>query len=143
MGKRQERGGEESRAAWERLREEARQRFGPEMVFGEGAVDATLAIVGEAPGEQEVAEGRPFVGRAGRLLDRLLREAGITTYVIYAWGDVLFSHMEVEDYDRMVERFNGDPVAQRWEDEVGELIEYPNADPETGWPEMLEEVWSL
>jgi L-rhamnose mutarotase len=43
----------------------------------------------------------------------------------------------------MVERFNGDPVAQRWEEEVGERIEYPNADPDTGWPEMLEEVWSL
>jgi L-rhamnose mutarotase len=76
-------------------------------------------------------------------LERLLRDAGITTYVIYAWDDVLFSHMEVEDYDRMVERFNGDPVAQRWEEEVGELIDYPDADPETGWPRMLDEVWAL
>ena len=35
------------------------------------------------------------------------------------------------------------PVAQRWEEELGDVIEYPNADPETGWPERLEEVWSL
>ena len=35
------------------------------------------------------------------------------------------------------------PVAQRWEEVDGELIEYPNADPESGWPEMLVEVWSL
>ena len=62
-------------------------------------------------------------------LEQVLREAGITTYVIYAFDDILFSHMEVEDYDRMVERFNGDPVAQRWEDEVGELIEYPDSEP--------------
>lgn len=76
-------------------------------------------------------------------LDVVLREAGITTYVIYAFDDVLFSHMEVDDYDRMIERFNGDPVAQRWEEEMAELIEYPDADPKTGWPRMLEEVWSL
>jgi hypothetical protein len=43
----------------------------------------------------------------------------------------------------MVERFNGDPVAQRWEDEVGELIEYVGADPASGWPRVLEEVWAL
>jgi L-rhamnose mutarotase len=91
----------------------------------------------------KIEEYKRFHATVWPELDRLLREAGITTYVIYAWGDVLFSHMEVADYERMVERFNGDPVAQRWEDEVGELIEYPNADAETGWPEMLEEVWSL
>ena len=76
-------------------------------------------------------------------LEKLLKEAGISTYVIYAWGDILFSHMEVEDYERMVERFNGDPVAQRWEEEIGDLIEYPDADPETGWPRRLDEVWAL
>jgi L-rhamnose mutarotase len=76
-------------------------------------------------------------------LEELLKDAGITTYVIYAYDDVLFSHMEVDDYDRMVERFNGDPVAQRWEDEIGDLIEYPGGDPETGWPRVLEEVWAL
>ena len=76
-------------------------------------------------------------------LEQLLREAGITTYVIYAFDDILFSHMEVEDYDRMVERFNGDPVARRWEDAAAGLIEYPDADPETGWPRVLDEVWAL
>jgi L-rhamnose mutarotase len=76
-------------------------------------------------------------------LDQMLREAGITTYVIYAWNDVLFSHMEVEDYDRMVDRFNGDPVAQRWEEAMSELIEYPESEPGSGWPRVLDEVWSL
>lgn len=44
------------------------------VVFGEGAPDARLMVVGEAPGRDEDLQGRPFVGRSGRLLDRLLAE---------------------------------------------------------------------
>jgi L-rhamnose mutarotase len=91
----------------------------------------------------KIGEYRRFHAQVWPSLERTLKEAGITTYVIYAFDDILFSHMEVEDYERMVERFNGDPVAQRWEEEVGELIEYPDADPRTGWPRMLDRVWSL
>ncbi|HEX7126207.1 MAG TPA: uracil-DNA glycosylase [Thermodesulfobacteriota bacterium] len=47
------------------------------LVFGEGNPRAELVIVGEAPGETEARLGRPFVGRAGRLLDDLLAEAGL------------------------------------------------------------------
>jgi uracil-DNA glycosylase len=47
------------------------------MVPGEGAADAAVMIVGEAPGANEDAQGRPFVGRAGKLLDELLAEAGL------------------------------------------------------------------
>src|ERR1700755_1933071 len=47
------------------------------MVPGEGDPDAAVMIVGEAPGASEDEEGRPFVGRAGRLLDELLAEAGL------------------------------------------------------------------
>jgi len=46
-------------------------------VLGEGPGNAKVAIVGEAPGDEEDAQGRPFVGSSGRLLNRLLREAGI------------------------------------------------------------------
>jgi L-rhamnose mutarotase len=77
-------------------------------------------------------------------LEQLFREAGVSTYVIYAWGDVLFSHMEVEDYDKMIARFNDSEIAQRWEVELmADLIEYPDGDPETGWPAVLPEVWHL
>jgi|DewCreStandDraft_5_1066085.scaffolds.fasta_scaffold00847_15 DNA polymerase len=48
-----------------------------QVVTGEGNPHALLMIVGEGPGEEEDALGRPFVGRAGRLLDRLLAEVGI------------------------------------------------------------------
>jgi DNA polymerase len=46
-------------------------------VFGEGPESARVAIVGEQPGDEEDKTGRPFVGPAGRLLDRALADAGI------------------------------------------------------------------
>ena len=42
------------------------------VVFGEGARDAEVMFIGEGPGEQEDRTGRPFVGRAGQLLDDML-----------------------------------------------------------------------
>ena len=42
------------------------------VVFGEGARDAEVMFIGEGPGEQEDLTGRPFVGRAGQLLDDML-----------------------------------------------------------------------
>ena len=46
-------------------------------MFGEGPVGAAIAFVGEQPGDQEDLQGRPFVGPAGRLLDRAMETAGI------------------------------------------------------------------
>ncbi|MGC9379487.1 UdgX family uracil-DNA binding protein [Streptomyces sp. MH13] len=48
-----------------------------QTVFGAGKADARVMLVGEQPGDQEDREGKPFVGPAGRLLDRALEEAGI------------------------------------------------------------------
>ncbi len=48
------------------------------VVFGEGNPETPLVIIGEGPGANEDATGRPFVGRAGQLLDEALRECGIT-----------------------------------------------------------------
>ena len=47
------------------------------VVFGSGNADADLMFVGEAPGAREDEQGLPFVGQAGRLLDRLLEEIGL------------------------------------------------------------------
>jgi uracil-DNA glycosylase len=47
------------------------------VVFGSGNADADLMFVGEAPGKNEDEQGLPFVGQAGRLLDRLLEEIGL------------------------------------------------------------------
>ena len=57
---------------------------GTQTVFGEGARRAAAMLVGEQPGDEEDLSGRPFVGPAGRLLDKALDEAGIErsrTYV--------------------------------------------------------------
>ncbi|HET6549626.1 MAG TPA: uracil-DNA glycosylase [Solirubrobacter sp.] len=48
------------------------------VVFGSGHADAELMFVGEAPGANEDKQGLPFVGQAGRLLDTLLGEIGLT-----------------------------------------------------------------
>jgi DNA polymerase len=52
-------------------------------VFGEGDPGARVVCVGEAPGAREDETGRPFVGRAGQLLDRLLRTIGLPRESVY------------------------------------------------------------
>ena len=52
-------------------------------VFGVGNENATLMFVGEAPGEQEDLSGTPFVGRAGKLLDKYLELVGIDRSRVY------------------------------------------------------------
>jgi DNA polymerase len=52
-------------------------------VFGEGPVDSALVLVGETPGDQEDKHGRPFVGPAGRVLDRALADGGIARGDVY------------------------------------------------------------
>ncbi len=78
----------DKQATWETLKQQAVERFGPETVFGEGSLDARLTIVGEAPGRQEVEARRPFVGRAGRLLDQVLEAAGIDRAGVYVTNTV-------------------------------------------------------
>lgn len=56
---------------------------GTQTVFGEGPERARVMMVGEQPGDQEDRQGRPFVGPAGRLLDRALEEAGIDRSDVY------------------------------------------------------------
>ena len=53
------------------------------LVFGEGPQNARLMLIGEAPGEQETLLGRPFVGKAGKNLDRFLELAGLVREEIY------------------------------------------------------------
>jgi len=48
-----------------------------QVVFGEGYPDAAIMLMGEGPGDTEDREGHPFVGRAGKLLDRTLAAAGL------------------------------------------------------------------
>jgi len=59
-----------------------------QTVFGEGAVDARIVLVGEQPGDREDLAGHPFVGPAGGVLDRALEDAGIERSEVYATNAV-------------------------------------------------------
>src|SRR4051812_12060584 len=58
-------------------------KLGTQTVFGEGARSATLMLIGEQPGDAEDVSGHPFVGPAGKLLDRALADAGIDRRQVY------------------------------------------------------------
>jgi DNA polymerase len=58
-------------------------KTGTQTVFGEGPSRATLMLVGEQPGDQEDLSGHPFVGPAGKLLDKALVDAGIDRSDVY------------------------------------------------------------
>lgn len=62
--------------------------FRHSIVFGEGNPQARIMLVGEAPGEKEDKSGRPFVGPAGRVLNKLLDESGLRREDIYITGVV-------------------------------------------------------
>jgi uracil-DNA glycosylase family protein len=58
-------------------------RHATQAVVGEGAKDARIMLVGEQPGDEEDLRGHPFVGPAGRLLDQLFAESGISRTDVY------------------------------------------------------------
>src|SRR5438128_6664726 len=59
-----------------------------QTVFGEGPKKATIMLVGEQPGDYEDVAGKPFVGPAGKILDRALEEAGINRDEVYVTNAV-------------------------------------------------------
>lgn len=59
-----------------------------QTVFGEGSAHATIMFVGEQPGDQEDQAGHPFVGPAGKILDKALAEAGIPRENVYVTNAV-------------------------------------------------------
>ena len=61
---------------------------GTQTVFGEGSRHAKIMFVGEQPGDQEDLQGRPFVGPAGRVLDKALEIAGIDRSDVYVTNAV-------------------------------------------------------
>lgn len=63
-------------------------RDATQTVFGEGRPGAPVMLVGEQPGDREDRDGHPFVGPAGRLLDRALRDAGIDPALVYTTNAV-------------------------------------------------------
>ena len=77
-----------------------------QTVFGEGPKDAEIMLVGEQPGDQEDREGRPFVGPAGLLLDKALREAGVDRKRLYVTNAVKHFKFEPRGKRRLHKRPN-------------------------------------
>ena len=69
-------------------------REGTQTVFGEGPAAARFMFVGEQPGDREDREGHPFVGPAGRILDRALDRAAIDRREVYVTNAVKHFHNE-------------------------------------------------
>ena len=70
-------------------------RYATQAVFGEGPRSAQIALVGEQPGDEEDRQGHPFVGPAGKLLNKSLEEAGIDRSNVYVTNAV--KHFKFEE----------------------------------------------
>ena len=74
------------------------------LVFGEGDPGAKVMMIGEAPGEQETLQGRPFVGKAGKNLDAFLELAGMDRKQLYVTNTVKFRPTKLSPAGRTVNR---------------------------------------
>jgi uracil-DNA glycosylase family protein len=99
-------------------------RHATQTVFGEGPPTARLILVGEQPGDQEDLADRPFVGPAGHMLDRALKEAGIARETVYVTNAV--KHFKFEP--RGKRRIHANPnraeidACRFWLDQERDLI---------------------
>jgi uracil-DNA glycosylase family protein len=82
-----------------------------QTVFGEGAKGATLMLLGEQPGDQEDVAGKPFVGPAGKILDRALEEAGIDRKQVYVTNTVKHFKWEPRGKRRIHKKPNSREIA--------------------------------
>jgi len=84
---------------------------GTQTVFGEGPKRARIMLVGEQPGDAEDIAGHPFVGPAGKLLDRALEEAGIDRRIVYVTNVVKHFKWEPRGKRRIHAKPNAAEVA--------------------------------
>ncbi len=82
-----------------------------QTVFGEGAVNAAVMMVGEQPGDKEDLAAKPFVGPAGKLLDKALGEAGIDRETVYITNAVKHFKWEPRGKVRIHKKPNGKEIA--------------------------------
>jgi DNA polymerase len=86
-----------------------------QAVPGEGPAGADFMLVGETPGDQEDRQGRPFVGPAGRLLDRALEDAGIAREDVYVTNAVKHFKFELRGKRRLHKKPNASEIDScRW-----------------------------
>jgi uracil-DNA glycosylase family protein len=97
---------------------------GTQAVFGEGRVGSEVMLVGEQPGDQEDLQGRPFVGPAGRILDKALETAGIDRDDVYVTNAVKHFKWEPRGKRRIHKKPSGMQIAacRPWFDEEVKVV---------------------
>jgi DNA polymerase len=85
-------------------------RDSTQVVPGEGPRRAHMLLVGEQPGDQEDRQGRPFVGPAGRVLDRALAEAGIDRQTVFVTNAVKHFKFEQRGKRRLHKKPNAHEI---------------------------------
>jgi uracil-DNA glycosylase len=96
-------------------------KLGTQTVFGEGPENAELMLMGEQPGDQEDKAGHPFVGPAGRILDRALVEAEIERDRVYVTNAVKHFKWKPQGKVRLHQKPNAKEIAacrQWWTQEL-------------------------
>jgi DNA polymerase len=103
--------------SWQELRDEAASctrcdlyQRATQTVFGEGKAGVPIMLIGEQPGDQEDKQGHPFVGPAGRILDRALEEAGIGRTDVYVTNAVKHFKWTERGKRRIHQRPNGGEI---------------------------------
>lgn len=90
-------------------------RDATQVVPGEGPARASIMLVGEQPGDREDIEGRPFVGPAGRMLDRALKDAGVDRDDVFVTNAVKHFKYLLRGKRRLHKRPNAGEIEQcRW-----------------------------
>src|SRR5438045_708341 len=84
---------------------------GTQTVFGEGPRRAAMMLVGEQPGDYEDVAGKPFVGPAGKIMDRALEEAGIDRKEVYVTNAVKHFKWEPRGKRRLHKKPNSREIA--------------------------------
>ena len=82
-----------------------------QTVFGEGPKHATMLLIGEQPGDYEDLAGKPFVGPAGKIMDRALEEAGIDRKDVYVTNAVKHFKWEPRGKRRIHQKPNSREIA--------------------------------
>jgi DNA polymerase len=96
-----------------------------QAVLGEGPAHAQVFLIGEQPGDQEDLQGRPFIGPAGRMLDKAMAEAGIDRSRVYVTNAVKHFKWEPRGKRRLHKKPNAYEIrrCQWWLDRELELID--------------------
>src|SRR5882724_8278719 len=104
--------------SWSAVSEAAREctachlyKRATQTVFGEGPKGAPIMLVGEQPGDYEDVAGKPFVGPAGKIMDRALEEAGIDRSKVYVTNAVKHFKWEPRGKRRIHKKPNSREIA--------------------------------